>query len=544
MFCDKENINILTSLLIAHGVKRVVVCPGSRNAPIIHNLNECAEITCYPVTDERSAGFYALGMSLADNAPVAVCVTSGTALLNLAPAVAEATYRHHGLIVISADRPQAWIGQLDGQTLYQPDAFGCHVGKCVCLPEPQNDEERWYCNRLVNEALISVVSRGCKSVQINVPVSEPLFNFNVESLPVERKIEYVAPVADMALFDINVLSRLSSAKRPMLVVGQTGAPCKRFDGYLETISNRMVVINECLSSTYKEPFDIALRHIDDIEAYLPDFIIYVGDTLISKRVKQFLRRAKSAECWAVSSDGEVHDVFMNLCGVVDGAAESAVSAIAGFVSVDGNMADTVEYVRLWHERFDEVKADIETFEPEYSQMAVIRDFFISLEDMDYNYHVHCANSMAVRLAGIYSSDYIWCNRGVNGIEGSVSTAAGFSCTTDDMVFCLTGDMSFFYDENSLWNTNIGGNLRVILLNNGGGGIFKSLNGLQASAAYTDMVAAKHHATAKGLCGDNDIGYLSVCNMDELRVNLARFMTMDTKRPMVLEVFIGDDNHEF
>ena len=111
MFVNKENINILTSLLVAHGVRRAVVCPGSRNAPIVHNFNECEDIICYPVTDERSAGFYALGMSLADNAPVAVCVTSGTALLNLAPAVAEASYRHHGLIVISADRPQAWIEQ-------------------------------------------------------------------------------------------------------------------------------------------------------------------------------------------------------------------------------------------------------------------------------------------------------------------------------------------------------------------------------------------------------------------------------------------------
>ena len=117
MFGDKKNINILTSLLIAHGVRKAVVCPGSRNAPILHSLNECDGMTCYPVTDERSAGFYALGMSLADDNPVALCVTSGTALLNLAPAVAEATYRHHGLVIISADRPSAWIRQLDGQTL-------------------------------------------------------------------------------------------------------------------------------------------------------------------------------------------------------------------------------------------------------------------------------------------------------------------------------------------------------------------------------------------------------------------------------------------
>ena len=106
MYSNKEHINILTSLLVAHGIRHAVVCPGSRNAPIVHNLNECPDITCYPVTDERSAGFYALGMTQALQQPVVVCVTSGTALLNLAPAVAEAYYQHRPLIVISADRPQ------------------------------------------------------------------------------------------------------------------------------------------------------------------------------------------------------------------------------------------------------------------------------------------------------------------------------------------------------------------------------------------------------------------------------------------------------
>ena len=150
MYSNKENVNILTALLVAHGVRHAVVCPGSRNAPIVHNLNECPDIQCYPVTDERSAGFYALGMTQCLKEPVVVCVTSGTALLNLAPAVAEAYYQHQSLVVVSADRPAAWIDQLDGQTLPQPDALGRFVRKAVSLPEPHDEEERWYCNRLVH----------------------------------------------------------------------------------------------------------------------------------------------------------------------------------------------------------------------------------------------------------------------------------------------------------------------------------------------------------------------------------------------------------
>jgi len=146
MYSNKENVNILTALLVKEKVTKAVVCPGSRNSPIVHNLCACPEIECYPVTDERSAGFVALGMTLADNEPVAVCVTSGSALLNLAPAVAEAFYQKRPLIIISADRPAQWIDQQDGQTLQQHRALEPNVRKSVTLPEPHNEEERWYCN--------------------------------------------------------------------------------------------------------------------------------------------------------------------------------------------------------------------------------------------------------------------------------------------------------------------------------------------------------------------------------------------------------------
>lgn len=152
MYSDKENVNILTSLLVNHGVNKAVVCPGSRNAPIVHNLNECPDVECYPVTDERSAGFYALGIAQATGSPVVVCVTSGTALLNLLPAVAEAFYQHLPLIVVSADRPSQWINQLDGQTIPQNGALGSFVKKSINLPEPHDEEERWFCNRMINEA--------------------------------------------------------------------------------------------------------------------------------------------------------------------------------------------------------------------------------------------------------------------------------------------------------------------------------------------------------------------------------------------------------
>ena len=217
MYSNKENINLLTSLLVAKGITDAVVCPGSRNAPIVHNLNEAEQITCHPVTDERSAGFYAVGLAQATWRPVVVCVTSGSALLNVAPAVAEAFYQHVPLIVVSADRPQQWIGQLDGQTLPQQGAFGPMVRRSVQLPEPHDEEERWLCGRLINEALHLATCKGCAPVHINVPVTEPLFQFDVEKLPETTPFKaHTLPTT----FNVDTFKAFAQAKRPMVVLGQ------------------------------------------------------------------------------------------------------------------------------------------------------------------------------------------------------------------------------------------------------------------------------------------------------------------------------------
>lgn len=172
MYTDKKNILQLVALLEAHGVKKIVLCPGSRNIPLVHTFSTHSSFTCYPVTDERSAGFFAIGLALNGGGPAAVCCTSGTALLNLHPAVAEAFYQNVPLVVISADRPAAWIGQMDGQTLPQPGVFGNLVKKSVNLPEIYTDEDEWYCNRLINEALLETHHHGKGPVHINVPVTE------------------------------------------------------------------------------------------------------------------------------------------------------------------------------------------------------------------------------------------------------------------------------------------------------------------------------------------------------------------------------------
>ena len=551
MYSNKENVNILTSLLLEYGVSDAVVCPGSRNAPIVHNLSVCEAIRCRPVTDERSAAFYALGLAIATRRPTVVCVTSGSALLNVMPAVAEAAYQHVPLVVISADRPQQWIDQLDGQTIPQSDALGRFVRKAVQLPEPHNDEERWLCRRLVNEAMHLATCRQGAPVHINVPISEPLFEFDTEQLPQLSRFNYIkrAAIKDASM---DMPDAFHKAKRPMIVIGQLAHGTVSHET-IRSLSEKYVVMSEPLSnpSYMTIHFDEAIRYIvsdnssinddeDDKTAYYPDYVIYVGDTLVSKPARRFLRNAKAPSCLITPDAADIHDPLMTLTDIVECDTDSINALLASLCDAP----DTDERCRFhdrWQSFLDAYAAHADAYAPEYSQMATVKYFEEQLADLDIDICVHYANSSAVRLACIYAQHYVWCNRGVNGIEGSLSTAAGFSLATHDMTVCVIGDLSFFYDQNALWNSNLRGNLRIILLNNRGGGIFRQLPGLSDSPAADDLVMASHENTAQGICTQNDIGYMSAKNMDEMQIGVVTLLTRESERPMLLEVFTDSND---
>lgn len=582
MFSNKENINILTSLLLEYGVSDAVVCPGSRNAPIVHNLSQCQSIRCHPVTDERSAGFYALGIAQATQRPTVVCVTSGTALLNLAPAVAEAYYQHVPLVVVSADRPVQWIDQLDGQTLPQPDALGRFVRKAVSLPEPhvasvgsgdgleaagkgalsdgdkRLEEERWMCRRLVNEALHAATCRQPAPVHINVPITEPLFAFDVAELPVAKRFRQMEKVSFLNQ-QRQLFERFFSADRPMIVIGQMAYGIISPET-IRSLSQHYVVMAEPLSNLHYQTihFDEAVRVVESLDQneslqYVPDYIIYIGDTLVSKPTRRWLRSTKATSCVITPDALDIHDPITTLEDIVECPLEDVDLLLSSFCDIYDNPEDFEDdedvmahedsrhgFHACWQQLLDRCAERAEAYEPGFSQMATVKYFEEQLADLDTDICVHYANSSAVRLACIYAQHYVWCNRGVNGIEGSLSTAAGFSLATDALTVCVIGDLSFFYDQNALWNSCIGGNLRIVLLNNSGGGIFRQLKGLDKSPVATSFVAAQHETTAQGICTQNDIGYISAKDMGEMQIGIVTLLTRETNRPMLLEVFTDVD----
>ncbi len=528
MFCDKENVNILTSLLIAHGVSHAVICPGSRNSPIAHNLNECQQITCYPITDERSAAFHALGICQATNSPVAVCVTSGSALLNVLPAVAEAFYRHLPLVVISADRPAAWINQLDGQTLPQQGSLGTFVRKSVQLPEPHTAEERWYCNRLANEALLAATYPVAMPVHINVPITEPLFHYTVKALEKERAI-----ICCEAKRTCTLPEDIEHYHRVLLVVGQCD-DLRLSTQLLDRIRQQAVVLHESLSRVEAMSclFDEVLLSMGEDTALLPDLVIFMGDTIVSKRLRLWLRQHQEIPSWSVSYDAEVHDTFCTLQKILPFTPQEVLETFANSQHIHADRA----FLGNWNNALNKAVAAQATYIPQYSQLLAIRQFEQTIASTAVSCRVHYANSSAIRLANIYARHFVYCNRGVNGIEGSLSTAAGMSMVTDENVYCVIGDLSFFYDQNALWNTSLHGNFRILLLNNGCGGIFHRLPGLSESPAMEQMIAAHHHLTAKGLCETYGVSYLQANDVETLQAGISLLTAEQSSRPILLEVF--------
>ena len=539
MYTDKKNILQLIALLRAHGISKVVLCPGSRNAPIVHTLSEHPDFICYAVTDERSAGYFAIGLSLNGGEPVAICCTSGTALLNLYPAVAEAFYQNIPLVVISADRPAVWIGQMDGQTLPQPGVFQSLVKKSANLPEIHTIEDEWYCNRLINETLLELDHHGTGPVHINVPVSEPLFRFTTEALPEVRVIRrYQGPNANGEDCSC-LLKRLNSYRKRMIVAGQSNLSYIFEKRHAQLLHNNFVWVKEHIGNLTApgipmKNFDTALHAIsEDMATQLtPELLITFGGHVVSKRLKMFLRQHPPKEHWHISLDGKVVDLYGSLTAVIKMDPFEFLCMIA-----DAADNHAPEYAYLWKDYCKTIP------EPEfaYSEMSVVSAFIKSLP---HSCILHLANSSVVRYAQLYdipSTIKVCCNRGTNGIEGSLSTAAGYAASSDKLNFIAIGDLSFFYDMNALWNENIRPNLRILLLNNSGGEIFHALPGLEMSGSSRKFIAGSHTTSAKGWAEERGFLYMKAENENELAMAMKDFTQQESmEAPMLLEVFTNKD----
>jgi 2-succinyl-5-enolpyruvyl-6-hydroxy-3-cyclohexene-1-carboxylate synthase len=539
MYSNKKNVLQLIALLKAHGIRQIVLSPGSRNSPLVHSFAVDPFFTCHVVVDERSAGFYAIGIMLHTGEPVAVCCTSGTAALNLGSPVAEAFYQQLPLLVLTADRPAAWIDQRAGQTLPQPGMYNTLVRKSVQLPEINTPEDEWYCNRLINEAIAELNHHGPAPVHINIPLSEPLFEYTAGALPEVRSIRrYLPDVRIDALMEKEgFTTRFQTYTKRMIVVGQSGRQSEEIRRLVEQVAREKdcIILGECLSNIRSpyviSDFDSILYALpkEEQKIYAPDLLITFGGHIVSKRIKQFLQANKPEEHWHISPSGELIDLYQGLTHSIEVEASVFLRHIAACSSVDKDKP----YASRWQNALKKLPSGNIN---EFSDLLVVKEL---LEAIPENASLHIANSSSIRLAQLFpvkKEVTVHCNRGTSGIDGCLSTAVGYAAVSAEPTFLLIGDLAFFYDMNGLWNRQLTKNLRILLNNNGGGEIFYALPGLNQSEALETYISASHQTQAKAWAEATGFTYLSATNKNELANTLPAFTSREGDKPILLEVF--------
>ncbi len=518
MYTDKKNILQLAALLKAHEIRNIVLCPGEGDAPFAHTVTHHPFFSCHAVGDERSAGFFALGLALCTGKPAAVCCASGTALLNIHPAVAEAFYQQIPLVVISEDRMEARGGQAS-------NVFGPLVKYSVNLPEIRTKEDEWHCNLLINEALLELNHHGKGPVHINVTVSEPLSRFTAEGLPEARVI---TRYQGLNIYDRqynDLIARLNAYPKRMMLVGQMNL-IYLFDHKIRKLLYKHFAWlaehtgNQTIPGIPVKNFDTIIRSLPEEEqpGLIPDLLITYGGHIVSGQLMRLLRNHPPKEHWHVAADGKVADAFGSLTTVIEMDPFEFLEKIAYLLENKSS-----EYPKKWE--FLSKKMQQPDFA--FSGMAAIGKI---LQAIPADAVLHLANDPAVRYAQLFKipdTVEVCCNCGTGG--GSLSTALGYAWISDKPNFVLTGDLSFFRDMNALWSNRLRGNLRILLLNSGG----ETFQTTTEPGTGNRPLPVHAESWAK----ERGFDYQAVRSMEELEQALPVFMQAEQQiRPQFVEVF--------
>ncbi len=534
----------ITKICAQKGIQHVVLSPGSRCAHLTLAFVRHPLIKTYTIADERSAGFIALGMAIALKQPVAILCTSGTAALNYYPAIAEAYYQKVPLIVFTADRPIEWIDQLDGQTIRQENVYANHIVKSFSLPtEFAHPEYIWHSGRLVNEAInLALSAQG--PVHLNVPIREPFYPELNEAMDFDSPgmlIEEVTGAAQLSPNEIeNLKLQIAKHDKILVMVGQGDWPSTLVNE-LERLAtaNKIILVADSISNVL---VDKAIAHHDTFlvdktihPALLPSLVITFGLSLISKNLKLFIRNSEYINHWHIQSNGEVADTFKKLTKIIRLDPQDFFASSNTFFQ---NTLDEV-FINSWMEANQHVANNFSTFfiDKPFSEFEAV---YTILNAKLKTTKIHFANSMAVRYGNYLSCHYthgqvtVRSNRGTSGIDGCTSTAVGEAMVSQDQVLLITGDMAFFYDRNALWNKYIPAHLKIVLLNNHAGGIFRIIDGPNRQPELEEYFETVQPLTAYHCAQDFNLDYLKIDNKNGL-ISALNWLFETSGRAKILEI---------
>lgn len=547
MYPKKELAQLVIVACCQYKIDTVVISPGSRNAPLIIGFVNHPNIETLSVVDERCAAFFALGIAQQNQKPVAIVCSSGSALLNYYPAIAEAFYSNIPLVVISADRPKHLIDIGDGQTIRQENVFANHVLFSANLIENQSQVANNI--SLLNNALHTAVFKKAP-IHINVPFDEPLYE-TVEKLkkfdfPQIINTQIINTQIDNQIIDYQKLSKIWNASSKKMILVGSNSPDEELQNILNTliINESVLVLTETTSNLYHSKFINAidklifpLTEVDYLDLQ-PEVLITLGGMVISKRIKYFLRKYQPKHHWHIDSF-KAMDTYQCLSEFIQ---EKPTYALRKLIvnthkSVNKFNEKTDTYQQKWLAKKIERSVKHKNYLAlcQYSDLKV---FEVVLSFIPQMSQLQMSNSSIIRYSQLFDINptlKVFCNRGTSGIDGSTSTAIGASFAVKNQTTFITGDLSFFYDSNALWNIkNIKKNFRIIIFNNAGGGIFRFIPGpLTTNAA--NYFETPHTLTAEHLSKMHKFDYTAVSNLEELTTKLSAFY-QESAQPKIMEIF--------
>lgn len=548
---SKKNVQLIVSNCVALGLKHVVVSPGSRNAPLIIAFNRHPEIECIVIPDERSAAFFALGMAQQTTDLVGLLCTSGSAPLNYYPAVAEAYYQRIPLLIFTADRPQTWVNQGDGQTIVQHDLYKNHINHALTIDDTiTHPDYAWYISRELSKAVhhANGVSKG--PVHINVAFTEPLYQQSEAGEETAAPIRFETPKKELTGSQLTyVSSAWSKYEKKMIVCGQM-APDLALLNELRLLVKQdpsVAVLVENTSNLVDPSFvhciDRTLNAMEEEGQFAPDLLLYIGGAVVSKKIKAFLRKNPAAAHWKIGEDFPDMDTFQQMTHSFELPAAQFIRSLSKLAIAPGSSFG-VKWKQLDYLVQEKAKHFFETSNS-FSDLHV---FHVLLDSVPENSSLHLANSSVIRYSLLFDpvqSITYWCNRGTSGIDGSTSTAAGHAfLKKDSWNTLITGDMSFFYDSNAFWNQVLTPNFRVFMINNGGGSIFKIIPGPDSTAEQDEFFVYNNSFQAEHLCRNFNVYYYKAHTLEEVESQLPDFYTYEEKgRPKLMEIFTTSADNE-
>ena len=544
----------------------VVISPGSRNVPLAIGFASNKKFKCHSIVDERSAAFFALGLSQKSKKPTILICTSGSALLNYYPAVAEAYYSEIPLIILSADRPEYKINIGDGQTINQSNVFEKNILYSNSLKQDCSHatEEIIKSNlqKIVNDkADYSKIEKLQKSIQknneeiieiafnlsinkmqpvhLNVPMEEPLYEFNDSpsiSVKVKKKTEKKPSLTDLD----NFYKAINKASKIMILIGVSDGNIlsKKSIQKINSCSS-IIVMKEHTSNVFNESFisnidrligPIELQSNSDslFDELSPEIVISLGGMIVSKKIKSFLRNYKPRKHFHIGNNISKDSFY-------SGVEHINTTANKFFENIDLNKSDS-KYFEKW-KQLDCSKLDLHNRYMKVINFSDLKVFEILTNWIPKKYNIQVANSTPIRyfqLFDLKNKNMMFANRGTSGIDGSTSTAIGSSVQNDSPVLLVTGDLSFFYDVNALWNNHIPKNFRIIIINNSGGGIFKILPGFKENNLFSEFIETQHNLSARLIAKMFNFNYTRVSTKFGLNLYLRTFFK-NSKKPKILEI---------